>query len=73
MSPVKTGQSMVDSVAHAVIKEWEVLGQFPPIMTDELIEAVFRWISELAGFQSSESSEKLMTALTKRKGKLNLH
>jgi hypothetical protein len=33
---------------------------------------VFRWISELAGFQSSESIEKVMAALTKRKGKLML-
>jgi len=41
-------------------------------MTDELIEPVFRWISELAGFQSSESIEKVMAALTKRKGKLIL-
>jgi len=72
MSPVKAGQSMVDSVAHAVVKELEMLSQFPPIMTDELIEPVFRWISELAGFQSSESIEKVMAALTKRKGKLIL-
>jgi hypothetical protein len=72
MSPIKAGQSMVDSVAHAVVKELEMLSQFPPIVTDELIEPVFRWISELAGFQSSESIEKVMAALTKRKGKLIL-
>ena len=72
MSPVKAGQSMVDSVAHAVVEELEMLSRFPPIMTDELIEPVFRWISELAGFQTSESIEKVMAALTKRKGKLIL-
>jgi nucleoside 2-deoxyribosyltransferase len=72
MSPVKAGQSMVDSVAHAVVNELEMLSQFPPIMTDELVEPVFRWITELAGFQSSESIEKVMAALTKRKGKLIL-
>ena len=71
-SPVNAGKSMVDSVAAAIIKELEMLSQFPSIMTGELIEPVFRWISKLAGFQSSESIEKVMTALTKRKGKLML-
>src|SRR5580700_2422004 len=28
MSPIKAGQSMVDSVAHAVVKELEMLSQF---------------------------------------------
>ena len=71
-SPVNAGKSMVDSVAAAIIKELEMLSQFPSIMTGELIEPVFRWISKLAGFQSSESIEKVMAALTKRKGKLML-
>jgi nucleoside 2-deoxyribosyltransferase len=71
-SPVNAGKSMVDSVAAAIIKELEMLSQFPSIMTGELIEPVFRWISKLAGFQSAESIEKVMTALTKRKGKLML-
>jgi hypothetical protein len=72
MSPVNAGKSMVDSVAAAIIKELEILSQFPPIMTGELIEPVFRWISKLAGFQSSESIEKVMATLTNRKGKLML-
>src|SRR5215471_11002004 len=69
-SPVNAGLSMVDSVAAAIIKELEMLSQFPPIMTCELIEPVFRWISKLAGFQSSETIEKVMAAFTNRKGKL---
>ena len=69
-SPVNAGLSMVDSVAAAIIKELEMLNQFPPIMTCELIEPVFRWISKLAGFQSSETIEKVMAAFTNRKGKL---
>ena len=72
MSPVNAGKSMVDNVAAAIIEELEMLSRFPPIMTGELIEPVFRWISKLAGFQSAESIEKVMTALTKRKGKLML-
>jgi len=71
-SPVNAGKSMVDSVAAAIIKELEMLSQFPSIMTGELIEPVFCWISKLTGFQSSESIEKVMAALTKRKGKLML-
>jgi len=69
-SPVNAGLSMVDSVAAAIIKELEMLSQFPPIMTCELIEPVSRWISKLAGFQSSETIEKVMAAFTNRKGKL---
>jgi hypothetical protein len=72
MSPVNAGKCMVDSVAHSIVKELERLSQFPPIMTDELIEPVFRWISKLTGFQSSESIERVMAAHTKRKGKLIL-
>jgi hypothetical protein len=72
MSPVNAGKSMVVSVAAAIIKELEILSQFSPIMTGELIEPVFRWIGKLAGFQSSQSIEKVMAALTNRKGKLVL-
>jgi hypothetical protein len=72
MSPVNAGKSMVVSVAAAIIKELEILSQFPPITTGELIEPVFHWISKLAGFQSSQSIEKVMAALTNRKGKLVL-
>jgi hypothetical protein len=72
MSPVNAGKSIVDSVAHSIVKELETLSQFPPIMTGELSEPVFRWISKLTGFQSSESIEKVMAALTKRKGRLIL-
>jgi hypothetical protein len=42
------------------------------MMTGELIEPVFRWISKLVGFQSSESVQKVMGALTNRRGKLML-
>jgi nucleoside 2-deoxyribosyltransferase len=71
-SPVNAGKSMVDTVAAAIVKELEKLSQFPPIMTGELVEPVFRWISRCAGFQSSESIEKVMAALANRKGKLML-
>jgi nucleoside 2-deoxyribosyltransferase-like protein len=70
LSPVDAGQSMVDSVAHAIVKELEMLSQFPPIMVGEVIEPVFRWISQFTGFQSSESIEKVTAALTKRKRRL---
>jgi hypothetical protein len=32
-----------------------------------LAEPVFRWLSQLPGFRSSESEEKVMTALAKKK------
>jgi hypothetical protein len=68
MSPVNAGNSMVNHVAHAIVKELEMLSQLPPILNDDLAGPVFRWIGILAGFHSSESIEQVMAALTKKKG-----
>jgi nucleoside 2-deoxyribosyltransferase len=68
VSPIEAGHSMVEHVAQSVVKELEILSQLPQIMAAETMEPVFSWISQLTGFQSSESIEKVKDALTKKKG-----
>ena len=66
ISPVDAAENMVDRVAQTIVKELEILSQFPPGLTEELGKPVFQWLSRLPGFHSRESSEKVMGALTKR-------
>jgi nucleoside 2-deoxyribosyltransferase len=68
VSPIEAGHSMVEHVAQSVVKELEILSQSPQIMAAETMVPVFNWISQLTGFQSSESIEKVKDALTKKKG-----
>lgn len=68
-SPVNAGQSLVEHIALEAIKELELLSQLPPVISDELTEPVFRWLSKMPGFISSESGEKVMAALTQKKAK----
>jgi nucleoside 2-deoxyribosyltransferase len=64
---VRAGQSLVEEVAKATVKELELLSELAPAIPHELAEPVFRWLSQLPGFRSSESEEKVMTALAKKK------
>ena len=68
-SPVTAGQSLVKQIALEAIKELELLSQLPPVISDELTEPVFRWLSKMPGFISPESGEKVMTTLTEKKAK----
>jgi hypothetical protein len=45
----------------------ELLSKMTPAIGNELAEPVFRWLSKMPGFHSSESEEKVMTALAKKK------
>ena len=49
------------------VKELELLSKMAPAIPDKLAEPVFRWLSKMPGFHSSESEEKVMTALAKKK------
>ena len=60
---VRAGQSLVEEVAKAAVKELELLSELAPAIPRELAEPVFRWLSQLPGFRSSECEEKVMTAL----------
>ena len=68
-SPVKAGQSLLKHIALEAIKELELLSQLPPLISDELTEPAFRWLSKMPGFISSASGEKVMAALTQKKAK----
>ncbi len=67
MSPAGAGQSLIEQVAEAAIKELELLSQLAPALPHELAEPVFRWLSKMPGFHSSESDEKVMAALAQKK------
>jgi len=68
-SPVTAGQSLVKQIALEAIKELELLSQLPPVISVELTEPVFRWLSKMPAFISPESGEKVMAALTEKKAK----
>ena len=67
MTPVRAGQSLIDQVAEAAVKELELLSQLAPAISQELVEPVFRWLSKMPGFHSRESGEKVMAALEQKK------
>jgi hypothetical protein len=67
MTPVRAGQSLIDQVAEAAVKELELLSQLAPAISQELAEPVFRWLSKMPGFHSRESGEKVMAALEQKK------
>ena len=67
VSPVQAGQSLVEEVAVATVRELELLSKLTPAIPQELAEPVFRWLSKMPGFHSSESGEKVMAALAQKK------
>jgi len=67
LAAVPAGQNLVEEVAKAAVKELELLSKMTPAIRNELAEPVFRWLSKMPGFHSSESEEKVMTALAKKK------
>jgi nucleoside 2-deoxyribosyltransferase len=67
MTPVAAGQSLVDQVAQAAVKELELLSQLEPAIPPELVEPVFHWLSKMPGFHSLESGEKIIAALSQKK------
>jgi nucleoside 2-deoxyribosyltransferase len=67
VSPVQAGQSLVEEVAVATVRELELLSKLTPAIPQELAEPVFRWLSKLPGFHSLESSERVMAALARKR------
>src|ERR1700722_5791811 len=66
-SPVRAGERLVEEVALATVRELELLSRSAPAIPRELAEPVFRWLSKMPGFHSSESSERVMAALAKKR------
>ena len=69
ISPIQAGQSVVEQVAAETVKGLELLSQSSPTISNELTVPVYRWISKMPGFNSAESSEKVMAALNEKKAK----
>ena len=69
LSPVQAGVSMVQQVAQAIVRELEMLIQSPPEMSAELAGPVFRWLSQLSGLESPEDVQRVLTLLTRKKGR----
>src|SRR3984893_16715943 len=67
LTPMLSGQSLVEKVAGATVKELEILSQLAPAIPPDLAEPVYRWLSKMPGFHSIESSEEVMTALAQKK------
>jgi nucleoside 2-deoxyribosyltransferase len=67
LPPVPAGQSLVEQVAEAAVKELQTLSQLAPAIPQDLTEPVYRWLSQMAGFNSSASGEKVMAALAQKK------
>src|SRR6266436_1112932 len=63
MNLVSAGQTLVEQVAEAVVKELEILSRLAPTIPNELSEPVFRWLSKMPGFHSPESGAKVLAAL----------
>jgi len=67
LTPMLAGQSLVEKVAEAVVKELELLSQLPPAIPQDLTEPVYRWLSQMPGFHSSASGGKVTAALAQKK------
>ncbi len=72
MPPVRAGQSLVEEVAEAAVKELEFLSDLAPAIPPDLTEPVFRWLSVMPGFYAPESGEKVMAALAQKKANRRL-
>jgi nucleoside 2-deoxyribosyltransferase len=67
LPPVPAGQTLIEQIAKAAVKELELLSQLAPAIPNEFAEPVFRWLSKMPGFYSSKSEEKVMAALAQKK------
>jgi nucleoside 2-deoxyribosyltransferase len=67
ISAMRAGQNLIEEVAKAAVKELELLSELAPVMSEDLVEPVFRWLSKMPGYNSLESSNKVMAALAKKK------
>jgi nucleoside 2-deoxyribosyltransferase len=62
-------QNLVDQIAERVVSELESLIKTPPILSKELAEPVYRWISQMPGFKSAESPERVLAILKQKRSR----
>jgi nucleoside 2-deoxyribosyltransferase len=62
-------QNLVDQIAERVVSELDSLIKTPPILSKELAEPVYRWISQMPGFESAESPERVLAVLEQKRSR----
>jgi nucleoside 2-deoxyribosyltransferase len=62
-------QNLVDQIAERVVSELDSLTNTPPILSRELAEPVYRWISQMPGFESAESAERVLAILEQKRSR----
>jgi hypothetical protein len=45
------------------------LSRLPPILSKELAEPVYRWMSQVPAFESAESAQRVLAILGKKRSK----
>src|ERR1700737_3711009 len=66
---LEAAQDLVDQIAERVIKELDSLSRLPPILSKELAEPVYRWMSQVPAFESAESAQRVLAILGKKRSK----
>jgi nucleoside 2-deoxyribosyltransferase len=62
-------QTLVDQIAERVINELDALSKLTPILSKDIAEPVYRWISQLPGFESAESAERVLAILEQKRSR----
>jgi Nucleoside 2-deoxyribosyltransferase len=62
-------QTLVDQIAEQVINELDSLSKLTPILSKDLAGPVYRWISQLPGFESAESAERVLAILEQKRSR----
>ena len=62
-------QNLINQIAERVVSELDSLTKTPPILSKVLAEPVYRWISQMAGFESAESAERLLAVLEQKRSR----
>ncbi|HZC58790.1 MAG TPA: nucleoside 2-deoxyribosyltransferase [Chthoniobacterales bacterium] len=64
--PIQAAQQLIYQVAGMAVTELEQLINEAPTISKELAEPIFRWLTKMPGFNSSENEDKVMAALAKK-------
>ena len=64
--PMQAAQQLIDQVAGMAVTELEQLINEAPTISKELAEPIFRWLTKMPGFNSSENEDKVMAAFAKK-------
>jgi Nucleoside 2-deoxyribosyltransferase len=62
-------QTLVDQIAERVINELDSLSKLTPILSKDLAQPVYRWISQMPGFESAESAERVLAILEQKRSR----